>query len=79
MSMISRPLLKPPSLHHPTYIVQIIVNVFFVLCAIYSSLLQRSSLIKLSSLDLEVSQVSFSVKEKNTSLVDSQLHCNSCI
>jgi len=33
----------------------------------------------MSSFDLEVSQVSFLVKEKNTSLFDGRLHYYSCI
>ena len=43
---------------------------FYVFLAIYSSHLQKSSLIELSSFDLEVSQVSFSVKENNPTLFD---------
>ena len=39
----------------------------------------NSRLIELSSFDLKVSQVSFSVKEKNPPLFDSWLHCYFCI
>ena len=41
--------------------------------------LQNSSLIELSYFDLKVSQVSFSVKEKNPPLFDSWLHYYSYI
>jgi len=51
----------------------------YLLFAIYSSPLQGSSLIKLSSFDLEVSRVSFSVKEKNLIVLDGRLHYYSCI
>lgn len=79
LSVISRPLLKltfftSSNLHYTNN-----CECFYVLCTIYSSLLQRSSLIELLSFDLEVSQVSFSVKEKNTSSFDSWLHYYSCI
>ena len=46
---------------------------------IFSSPLQRSSVIILSFLDLKVSQVSFSVIEENLIVLDSRLHCYSCI
>ena len=39
----------------------------------------NNSLIELPSFDLKVLQVSFSVKEKNPIVLDSRLHCYSCI
>ena len=39
----------------------------------------KSSIIELSSFDLKVSQVSFSVIEENPIVLDSRLHCYSCI
>jgi len=52
---------------------------FCVFWVIFSSLLQRSSVIVLSFLDLKVSQVSFSVIKENLIVLDSRLHCYSCI
>jgi len=51
----------------------------YVFFTIFSSLLQRSSIIKLSSSDLKVSQVSFSIKEKNSIVIDDRLYGYSCI
>jgi len=79
LTVISIPLFKLPSFAlfslHCTKNCEFF-NVFFT---IYSSPLQRSNLIELSSFDLEVSQASFSVKVKNSTLLDGRLHCYSCI
>ena len=77
--MISRPLLKPPSFATFNLHCTKICECFYVFFAIHSSHLQNSSLIELLSFDLKVLQVLFSVKEKNTSLFDSQLHFCHCI
>ena len=79
LSVISIPLWKLPSfawfsLHSTNN-----CKCFYVLFTIYSSPLQGSSVIKLLSFDLEVSQVSFSVKEKHPTILDGRLHCYSCI
>ena len=79
LSVISVPLKKLPSfawfyLHSTKN-----CECFYVLCAIYSSLLQKSSIIKLSSFDSKVSQVSFSVKEKNSIVLDGWLYSYYCI
>lgn len=52
---------------------------FCVFWFIFSSPLQRSSVIVLSFLDLKVSQVLFSVIKENLIVLDSRLHCYSCI
>ena len=52
---------------------------FLCIFSHFSSPLQRSSVIVLSFLDLKVSQVLFSVIEENLIVLDSRLHCYSCI
>ena len=52
---------------------------FYVFSTIFSSLLRSSSIVELSSFDLKVSQVSFSVKEKNSIVLDGRLYSYSCI
>ena len=77
--MISIPLWKLPSF--PSFSLHFENNCecFYVLCAIFSSLLQISNIIKLSSSDLKVSQVLFSVKENNYIVLSDQLYGYSCI
>ena len=79
LSVISISLWKHPSF--PSFCLHCAKDCkfFYVLCAIFSSLLQRSSIIRLSFLDLEVSQVSFSVIEENLIVLDSRLPCYYCI
>ena len=79
LPIVSIPLLKPPSL--PLFRLHCAKNCecFYVLCTIFSSLLQSSSVIEMSFLDLEVSQVSFSVIEKNPIILGGQLYSYSCI
>lgn len=79
LSIVSIPLCKPPSfpLLHLHYAKN--CKCFYVLWAIFSSLLQRSSVIELLFLDLEVSQVSFPIIEENPIFLDSRLHYYSCI
>ena len=66
LSVISIPPSKPPSF--PSFRLHCAKNCecFYVFSAIFSSLLQSSSIVELSSFDLKVSQVSFSVKERNS-------------
>ena len=78
-SVISIPLWKLPSFTWFSLHCTKNCKFFYVLFAIYSPPLQRSSGVKLSSFDLEVSQVSFSVKENNPTVLDGRLHCYSCI
>ena len=71
MFVVNISLWKPSSL--PSFYLHCAKNCkcFYVLCTIFSSLLQRSSVIRLSFLDLEVLLVSFSVIEENPIVIDS--------
>ena len=79
LSVVNIPLSKPPSL--PLFCLYCAKNCkfFYVLWAICSSPRQISNIIELWFLDLKVLQVSFSVIEENSIVLDSWLHCYSCI
>ena len=55
------------------------VNVFMYFLSQFQFSFTKSSVIVLSFLDLKVSQESFSIIKENLIVLDSQLHCYSCI